>query len=348
MLRVLVVGYGYWGPNLVRNVVHCPSMKAVGICDRDSSRLARARHIFPFVPTFTDLDAALETPADAVIIATPASSHHPIAVRCLDAGKHLLIEKPLTRTAAEGRDILERAERAGRVLMVDHTFVYSPAIRRIKQLIDAGELGEIHYVDSVRINLGLVQRDINVIWDLAPHDLSIIDHVLGQWPARVSAFGKAHVNDQHDVALITLDYGERLLACIHVNWLSPVKIRQLVIGGSRKSVVLNDLEPTEKLRVYDRRIERTTDPEDKHRVLFDYRLGDIWSPHVGTEEPLQAMVQHFAECILKGQRPVTDGHAGLRVLELLEATDRSLAQGGVPVPLDAMRFRIDTPQRNAA
>jgi predicted dehydrogenase len=179
---------------------------------------------------------------------------------------------------------------------------------------------------------------------LAPHDFSIIDHVLGMTPERVSAVGKAHVNEQEDVALITLDYGARLLACVHVNWLSPMKIRQLVLGGSRKSVVLNDLEPAEKLRVYDRRIERTTDPEDKHHVLFDYRLGDIWSPHVGTDEPLAAVVQHFADCIVKDQRPISDGHAGLRILELLEATDRSLALGGMPVPVAA----AEMPQRKAA
>jgi len=333
MIRVLVVGYGYWGPNLVRNLVHCPQTQPVAVCDRDAGQLAKLQQIFPFVETYTELDAALERPVDAVIVATPASSHYPIALRCLEAGKHLLIEKPLTRTSAEARDLIDRAERAGRVLMVDHTFVYSPAVRHIKKLIEASELGEIYFVDSVRINLGLVQRDINVVWDLAPHDLSIIDHVLGQSPRQVSAVGKAHMNNQEDVALVTLDYGERLLASVHLNWLSPVKIRQLVIGGSRKSLVYNDLDPSEKVRIYDRRIERTTDPEDTHRLLFDYRLGDMWSPHVGTDEPLGAVVRHFAECILSGQTPLTDGRAGLRIVELLEASDRSLGLGGAPVPL---------------
>ena len=331
MIRVLVVGYGYWGPNLVRNLVHCPTTQPVAVCDRDPAQLDRLRQIFPFVETYTDLDVALGQPLDAVIIATPASTHYPIALRCLEAGKHLLIEKPLTRTSLEARDLIQRAEQAQRVLMVDHTFVYSPAVRHIKQLVQATEFGEIYYVDSVRINLGLVQRDINVIWDLAPHDLSIIDYVLGQWPRRVSAIGKAHVNEQHDVAVVTLDYGDRLLASVHVNWLSPVKIRQLVIGGSRKSLVYNDLDPTEKIRVYDRRIEMTTSPEDQHRALIDYRLGDMWCPYLGTAEPLQAVIRHFADCIVTGQPPVTDGHAGLRIVELLEATDRSLALGGSPV-----------------
>lgn len=331
MVRVMVVGYGYWGPNLVRNLVQCPTARPVAVCDRDPRQLARVRQVFPSIDTFADLDAALEVPSDAAVIATPASSHYPLAVRCLEAGKHLLIEKPLTRTAAEGRDLVARAERAGKVLMVDHTFVYSSAVRHVRRLIDAGELGEVYYVDSVRINLGLVQNDINVIWDLAPHDLSIIDHLLGQWPVRASAVGKAHVNEQPDVAVVTLDYGARLLASVHVNWLSPVKIRQLVVGGSRKSVVFNDLDPTEKVRVYDRRVERSNHPEDRHRVLFDYRLGDMWCPYVGTEEPLQVMVRHFAECVQTGRQPITDGRHGLRVVELLEAADRSLSLGGVPI-----------------
>jgi predicted dehydrogenase len=336
MLRVLVVGYGYWGPNLVRNLAHCPNVQPVAVCDADPQRLAKAKQFFPLIESFTELDQALEQPLDAVLIATPVSSHYPLAIRCLDAGKHVLIEKPLTRTAAEGRDLVKRAERAGKVLMVDHTFVYSPAIRCIKKMVDNFDLGEIYYVDSVRINLGLVQRDINVIWDLAPHDLSIIDHLLGRPPLRVGAAGKAHVNDQEDVALVTLDYDKQLFAGIHVSWLSPVKIRQFVIGGARRSIVYNDLEPMEKIRLYDRHIERTPDPEDKHRILFDYRLGDMWSPHVGTAEPLQAVVEHFADCIVSGKTPLTDGHAGLRVVEYLEATDRSLASGGGPIPLKGL------------
>lgn len=348
MIGTLVVGYGYWGPNLVRNLVHCPATRPVAVCDRDPRQLARVRQIFPFVETYTDLDQALAGPIDAVLIATPTSSHYPIARYCLDAGKHVLIEKPLTRTSAEARDLVERAERAGRVLMVDHTFVYAAAVRRIKQLIEADELGEIYYIDSVRINLGLVQQDINVIWDLAPHDLAVIDHLLGQTPRLVSAAGKAHVNHREDVALATLDYGERLLASVHVNWLSPVKIRQVVIGGARKSLVYNDLDPIEKVRVYERRIERSTDPDDKHRILFDYRLGDMWCPYVGPDEPLQTMVRHFAECIQTGQRPLTDGQAGLRVVELLEATDRSLALGGTPVVPGPDVVGRDTDSRKAA
>lgn len=333
MLRVLVVGYGYWGPNLVRNLVDCAGTEPVIICDRDPRRLAKARQVFPAIATSTEMDDGVLRMVDAVLIATPASSHHSLAVRALEAGKHVLIEKPLTRTVAEARDLVDRAERAGLVLMVDHTFVYSPAVRRIKQMVEADELGEIYYIDSVRINLGLVQHDINVIWDLAPHDLSIIDYLLGQWPCQATATGKAHVNNQEDVALVTLNYGDRLLAGMHVNWLSPVKLRQMVIGGSRKSVVFNDLDPLEKVRVYDRRIESASDPENKHRVLFDYRLGDMWCPYVGTGEPLAGLVQHFAECVATGRRPLTDGLAGLRVVQMLEATDRSLAQGGRPVSI---------------
>ncbi|MBM4067996.1 MAG: Gfo/Idh/MocA family oxidoreductase [Planctomycetes bacterium] len=331
-LRVLVVGYGYWGPNLVRNLVHCPLTQVTAVCDADVRRLAKARGLFPFVETHTQLDAALQAGVDAVVIATPVSTHYPIALRCLDAGKHLLIEKPLTRTSAEGADLVARAQRAGKVLMVDHTFLFSPAVRRIKQMVESGDLGDIFFVDSVRINLGLVQRDINVIWDLAPHDLSIIDYWLVQVPARIAASGKSHVNNQEDVALVTLDYDKRLFAGLHVNWLSPVKIRQTVLGGSRRSVVYNDNEPTEKIRVYDRQIECSADPEDKHRVLFDYRLGDMWSPYVGTGEPLQAVVQHFAECALHDRTPLSDGVAGLRIVQMLEATDRSLGLAGQAVP----------------
>jgi predicted dehydrogenase len=333
MIRVLVVGYGYWGPNLVRNLMHCPSTRPVGICDRDPGRLAKARQVFPFIDTFTDIEAALRPDVDAVLIATPASTHYPLAVRCLDAGKHLLLEKPITRTSAEARELITRANRAGRVLMVDHTFIYTAAVRRAKQMVDAGELGDIYFIDSVRINLGLVQADINVFWDLAPHDLSIIDHLLGRMPVQVGATGQAHVNNREDVGLATLNYGDRLLASVHVNWLSPVKIRQMVIGGARKSLVINDLDPTEPIRVYDRSIERQPQPESEHNLLIQYRLGDMWAPHVGREEPLQALVQHFADCILHERQPLTDGAAGLRIVELLEATDRSLALNGAPVAL---------------
>jgi len=335
MIRVLVVGYGYWGPNLVRNLVHCPSTRPVGICDRDPGRLAKARQVFPFIDTFTDLDAALARDVDAVLIATPASSHYALGMRCLDAGKHLLVEKPLTRTSGEARDLIARAARAGRILMVDHTFLYSAAVRRARQMFEAGDLGEIYFIDSVRINLGLVQPDINVFWDLAPHDLSIIDHLLGRAPIEVGAVGQAHVNNREDVGLATLNYGDRVLASVHVNWLSPVKIRQMVIGGARKSLVMNDLDPTEPIRVYDRSIERQAHPESEHNLLIQYRLGDMWAPHVGREEPLQTLVQHFADCVLHDYTPLTDGAAGLRIVELLEATDRSLALHGAPVPLAA-------------
>ena len=333
-LRVLVVGYGYWGPNLVRNLVECPHTEAAGICELDNGRREKAGQVFPFVPCFANLDQALEQNIDAVIIATPAASHHELAAQCLDADKHVLLEKPMTRTAEQARDLIARARRARRVLMVDHTFLYSQAIRLTKEMIDSGELGDICYIDSVRINLGLVQSDINVFWDLAPHDLSIIDHLLDRSPEQISALGKAHVNEQEDVGLVTLNYGPRLMAGVHLNWLSPVKIRRTVIGGSRKSIVLNDLDPTEKLRVYDRSVGQRALAEGRHRLLIDYRLGDMWCPHVGTEEPLQNLIQHFAECIEHGRTPLSDGFAGLRIVEMLEAIDRSLAANGAPIDFE--------------
>jgi predicted dehydrogenase len=334
-VRVLLVGYGYWGPNLLRNLAQCPHTRPVAVCDRDPHRLELVRRIYPSVATFTQLDAALDGGVDAAVVATPVATHAPIARRVLGAGKHVLIEKPLAASADEARALIALAQRTCRVLMVDHTFLYSAAIRCLRQVVESGELGEIYYVDSVRINLGLLQPDINVLWDLAPHDLSILDHVIGQPPRAVSAHGKAHVNSQIDVAHLCLDYSDRLQASMHVNWLSPVKIRHLLIGGSKKSVLYNDLDPMEKIRVYDRGVRLTEDPADRHRLLVDYRSGDVWSPHVGTEEPLQGVVRDFAESILDQREPLSNGELGLRIVELLEAADRSIRLGGMAVNLAA-------------
>lgn len=328
MLRILVAGFGYWGPNLLRNFTQCAMTRPVAVCDRDPARLAQAQRLCPWLTTFSDFDEALTFDIDAVAVATPVATHYSLAARALAASKHVLIEKPIAANSAQALDLIDLAGRRGLVLMVDHTFLYSGAVRRIRELVQGGELGEIYYIDSVRINLGLVQHDINVLWDLAPHDLAILDYVLDRSPRTVAATGKAHVNDQADVAHIHLDYSNRLLATMHVNWLSPVKIRHLLIGGSEKSLLYNDLDPIEKIRVYDRGVRVTEDPAGRYRALVDYRSGDVWSPHVSTEEPLQVVVRHFAECILEGQQPMTDGLAGLRVVELLEAADRSMRAGG--------------------
>lgn len=333
VINVAVVGCGYWGPNLIRNFTACPATRVTSICDQDGQRLERCRGLCPSAAAVTDVRYILDDPAvDAVAIATPVRTHASLALAALDAGKHVLVEKPLAASVVEAQQLVERAERGGRVLMVDHTFVYSPAVRKIKELLDTGELGELYYIDSVRINLGLFQHDINVIWDLAPHDLSILDYLVGRLPRSLSAFGACHVDtcrEIEDVAYLNLDMGGGLLASFHVNWLSPVKIRHFIVGGTRKSVVYNDLDVAERVKVYDRGVTVSQDAESRSGVLIGYRTGDVWIPHLENTEPLQTMVRHFAECIATGQRPITDGAAGLRVVRILDAAQRSIkAQGG--------------------
>jgi predicted dehydrogenase len=301
------------------------------ICDRDTNRLATARDLCPTAELVTDIREVLDDPrVEAVAIATPVHTHEDLVLNALEAGKHVLVEKPLAATVRSADRLVAFAAARQRVLMVDHIYVYSAAVRKIKQLIDAGELGEIYYIDSVRINLGLFQHDVNVLWDLAPHDLSILDYLLGRLPRSLSATGTCHTGcDIEDVAYLNLDFGGNLLVSVHVNWLSPVKVRHLIIGGSKKSVVYNDLDPVEPIKIYDRGIMVAATPEERRGVLVSYRTGDIWSPHIDRTEPLQEVVAHFAQCIRDGTRPRTDGEAGLRVVQILEAAHRSIkAQGG--------------------
>lgn len=332
-IRVAVVGYGYWGPNLVRNFFTCPTTTVVAVCDQSPDRLQAFRRLYPGPQTTQEVERIIDDPnVDAVIIATPVRTHAPLALRALRAGKHVLVEKPLAASTMEAEELVREADASRLVLMVDHTFVYSPPVQRIKQFVDSGELGDLYYFDSVRINLGLFQHDVNVLWDLAPHDLSIVDYLMGRLPKSLSAFGACHAGrdrDLEDVAYLNLDFGDGLLASFHVNWLSPVKVRHLIVGGSRKSIVYNDLEPAEKIKVYDRGITVSSDPEARREVLVNYRTGDVWSPHIEQTEPLQNVVRHFAECICHGRQPLTGGDAGLRVVRILEAAQRSIkAQGG--------------------
>jgi predicted dehydrogenase len=329
-LGVAIVGCGYWGPNLIRNFMACPTTRVMMLCDRDQSRLQKCSIGTPQARLVREFDEVLASPeVEAVAIATPAATHAPLARAALQAGKHVLLEKPMTLSVREADDVVRLAAARQLVLMVDHTYIYSPAIGKITALIDSGELGDIYYVDSVRINLGLFQNDINVLWDLAPHDLSIVDYLLGRLPKSVSAMGTCHTGaDLEDVGYLNLDFGNNLLASFHLNWLSPVKIRHLIIGGSKKGLVYNDLNPWEPIKIYDRGI--TVDETEARRgVLISYRTGDIWSPQVEPGEPLQTLVSHFAECIRTGKKPRTDGEAGLRVVRILEAAQRSIkAQGG--------------------
>jgi predicted dehydrogenase len=328
---VAVVGCGYWGPNLIRNFSTCPTSEVVMVCDQDQTRLERVAASCPRAELVQHFGRVLADPAvEAVAVATPVGTHAALTAEALRAGKHVLVEKPLATSQREAEELVRLAEERGLTLMVDHTFIYSPAIRRIKEILDVGELGEIYYIDSVRINLGLVQKEVNVVWDLAPHDLSIVDYLLGQLPRSVAAMGSCHTGaEQEDVAYLNLDFGNSLLASFHVNWLSPVKVRHLIIGGSKKGLVYNDLNPWEPIKVYDRSITVAEDAESRRGTLINYRTGDVWSPHVEQAEPLQNVARHFAECVRTGEQPLTDGQAGLRVVRILDAAQHSIkAQGG--------------------
>ncbi len=343
-IAVGVIGCGYWGPNLIRNFTSCPQTDLVAVCDADPARLEAIGRNYAAPKRVTSVDELLELPIQAVAIATPVSTHFPLAKRCLEAGKHVLVEKPLAGNVAEAEELVRIADRCGRVLMVDHTYLFSNAIRQIQARVEQGELGDLYYVDSVRINLGLFQRDTNVIWDLAPHDLSITDFILGGEARSISAWGCSHdAPDIEDVAYVNVDFGDRLLANFHVSWLSPVKVRQMIFAGSRKSLVFSELNATEPLKIYDRGVEFGAGAEERRRRLVSYRSGDVLSPHVEPGEALQAVVSHFAECIREEKTPISDGRLGLRVVRYLEAATRSIrAQGGrvvLPSPQYTNGFR---------
>lgn len=333
---IAIIGLGYWGPNLVRNFHSQPGCRLKMCCDLDRRRLDAAAAACPMVELVDNpLDVLADPQIAGIVIATPVETHYSLAKAALFAGKSVLIEKPLTANVAQAEELVAMADELGLTLMVDHTFVYSPAVAKIKQLVDDGELGELLFIDSVRINLGLIQHDVNVVWDLAPHDLSIVDHLLGRLPNSVSAFGTAHAGrGQEDVAYLNLDFGGGLIANFHVNWLSPVKLRYTMLGGSRRSLVYNDLETTEKIKVYDRGVDVLgDDPEGRRERLVDYRTGDVWSPYVSRDEPLAHVAEHFVECLTTGARPLSDGHAGLRVVRILDAAQRSIRAQGARVTL---------------
>jgi predicted dehydrogenase len=332
-VNIAVIGAGYWGPNLIRNFNNCPSARLVAVCDRDSERLHKVLAGYPTVRGCNSTAELFADPeVDAVAIATPVGTHAPLALAALAAGKHVLVEKPLAANVSDAEAMVDAAKQAGRILMVDHTFLFSSPVRKMKELLQKGELGDLNFVDSVRINLGLFQHDVNVVWDLAPHDLSIMDYLIGRLPRSLSAFGACHTpksNGIEDVAYLNLDFGAGLLASFHVNWLSPVKIRHFIVGGSKKSIVFNDLDPSEKIRVYDRGISVEESLESRRGVLISYRTGDVWCPHLPAVEPLQEMVRHFVNCIQTNQTPLSDGESGLRIVRILEAAQHSIkAQGG--------------------
>lgn len=333
MIGICIVGYGYWGPKLVRNfkqVAGCP----VAVCDESPERLARARVDFPGVVTFASFDALLADAAfDAVALATPVSTHYPLARRALEAGRHVLVEKPITHSLATAEELVALAEQRQRVLMVDHTFVFHPAVHRIKALIDNGDLGQLRYIDSTRINLGLFQHDVNVLWDLAVHDLSIVNFLTGERPTSVNATAVAHTpGAPENIGFIVLRYASGLVVHLNCSWVSPVKIRHILIGGDKKMVLYNDLDANEPVKVYDSGYKARSD-EERSRLLFDYRVGDVYSPKIATFEALGAMATDFVQAIRTGRAPRTPGRFGADVVAILEAAQRSIADRGREVGL---------------
>ncbi|HEU4807629.1 MAG TPA: Gfo/Idh/MocA family oxidoreductase [Homoserinimonas sp.] len=347
-LRIAVVGAGYWGPNLARNFRASPDWELAAICDIDRDRAQRVSDLVGGVPVVTRLDDLLaDDRLDAVAIATPARTHHDIALAALRAGKHVVVEKPLADSGERGLDMLREADDRGLILMADHTYCYTPAALRIRELIQDGALGEILFVDSVRINLGLVQPDVDVFWDLAPHDLSIIDFVLpgGLLPVSVTAQGADPLGaGRACVGYLTIPLADGAIAHIHVNWLSPIKIRQMVIGGTKQTLVWDDLNPQQRVSVYDRGVDlhsQSLSGADRRASTISYRLGDTWSPALPEREALSAMASEFAECIRQGIPSRTDGLAGMRVLSVLEAAGRSLTDGGSPSLVKANHVELE-------
>jgi len=335
MLKVGVIGYGYWGPNLVRNFVESEHTQVAGVADLSDRRLGLIKARYPGIQTTRDARELISNPqVDAIVVATPVSTHFDLAMQALQAGKHVLVEKPLTSTSAQAVQLIEEAATKKLVLMVDHTFVYTSAVRKIRELVLNGELGQPYYYDSVRINLGLFQHDVNVIWDLAVHDLSILQYVLPGDPVAVSATGMSHVaGEAENIAYLTLFFKDNLIAHIHVNWLAPVKIRRTLIGGSRRMLIYDDVEGSEKVKVYDKGIQITDSPESVYQLRINYRAGDMWAPRLDNTEALRVEVQEFVDAIKVGRRPLTDGDAGLRVVRILEAATQSMALRGQVVEL---------------
>ena len=326
MVKLGVIGYGYWGPNIVRNFSGHQDCKVVSVCDKNPAALARVLGKHQGVRVTTEVDDIVTSPEiNAVAIVTPVSHHYALAKKALENGKHVFVEKPFTATSAQAEELIESAERRNLQIMVDHTFLFTGAVKKIKQLVEDGSLGPLYYYDSTRVNLGLFQHDVNVLWDLAPHDLSIMDYLIGMEPELVVATGGAHVNSLENIAYLTVYFPNNVLAHINVNWLSPVKVRTTLVGGQKKMLVWNDLDPAEKIRIYDKGAEVRTE-QGVHQALVSYRTGDMWAPRLEEMEALQMETRYFLDCIKNGTRPFNDGHAGLRVVRILEAAEQSLKQ----------------------
>ena len=339
MIGIGLLGFGYWGPNLARCICEAEGCRLAGIADPDADSLARAGRRYPMAKLATDWRSVVtDSDVDAVVVATPVRAHHELAAAAIAAGKHVLVEKPMTSTVEQAQALIDAADRAGVVLMVDHTFVYTPAVQKIGEIVRSGELGQVYYYDSVRVNLGLFQSDVNVVWDLAVHDLAILRFILDDHPVAVSATGSSHVpGSPENMAHVTLYYANGTNAHLSVNWLAPVKVRQTLVGGSRKMIIYDDLEPSEKIKVYDRGIRVSGSAEEIRDARVSYRMGDMWAPCLGTKEALLTEIEHFVACISEGTAPLTDGQMGLGVVETLEAAGRSMRRRGQPIELQQLR-----------
>ncbi|HDM75385.1 MAG TPA: Gfo/Idh/MocA family oxidoreductase [Deltaproteobacteria bacterium] len=332
MIRVAVIGCGYWGPKLLRNFFSIESCRVVALADLDPQKLSSISPRYPGVDLCTDPSEVFKRKdVDAVAIATPISTHYHLALEALEHGKHVLVEKPMTSKADEGKHLVEVAHNKGLTLMVDHTFLYTSAVKKIKEMINNNELGDIYYFDSVRVNLGLFQHDVNVIWDLAPHDFSIMCYLVEEEPVSVQAVGACHIKYSdpplENMAYVTINFDSGLIAHFHVNWLTPVKVRKILIGGSKKMLIYDDIQPDEKVKVYDKGV-CVKSQEESYKILLQYRTGDAYVPMISQYEPLNLECRHFLECIETGKRPLTDGESGIQLVKLLEAADLSLKNEG--------------------
>ena len=328
MIRIGVIGYGYWGPNVVRNLHRVEGSHVTYVCDKSPEMLRRVGQTYPDIKTTTNsCEVLCSSEIDAVAIITPVWTHFELAKKALENGKHVFVEKPFTSDSTQAEELIQLAEKKGLCIMVDHTFLFTGAVRKIRQLIDQNALGKLYYYDSTRVNLGLFQHDVNVIWDLAPHDLSIMDHLIGVKAEAVSATGQTHLNGHEDIAFLTVYFPGKVIAHINVNWLSPVKVRTTLIGGEKKMLVWNDLEADEKIKVYDKGVDIKS-REGVYQMLVNYRSGDMWSPQVEQGEALKTELDGFIDCITTGKKPINDGHAGWRVVKMLEAANQSVSKRG--------------------
>jgi predicted dehydrogenase len=328
MLRFGVIGYGYWGPNIVRNLRSLEGCQVVGICDQSPAARKRIQSANAGIPVYSDYNGLVRSAdVDAIAVITPVWTHFEVSKAALENGKHVFVEKPFTSSVAQAEELINLAEQKNLKIMVDHTFLFTGAVRKMRQLLDEGVLGKLYYYDSTRVNLGLFQHDCNVIWDLAPHDLSIMNHLLHAEAEAISATGQTHLNGHEDIAFITAYFPEKMIAHINVNWLSPVKVRTTLIGGEKKMLVWNDLEADEKLKIYDKGVD-VKSQEGLYNLLVSYRTGDMWSPQVEQVEALRLELNYFVDCVRKDETPFNDGPAGLKVVRMLEAANESVAKRG--------------------